>query len=281
MEMFEFLKYGFVQRALIAGLFIAILCSTLGVFLVLRRLSLIGDGLAHATFGSVALALLFKSSPLAISIPLVMACAVGIMKITQKMRIYGDAAIGVISSLGIAGGVMISSLAGGFNVDLFSFLFGSILSISRLEVVISIILSAAVILFLSLFYNEWLLITFDAEAAKAAGIPVKALDNVFAVMTAITVVLSMKVVGIMLISALLILPTVTALQIAGSFRTTILIAAVSAVTSVLTGIAISFYLDIPTGAAIVFLNFLFFISGFFYNRISAVFHRLQESSPLS
>ncbi|ABC77081.1 metal ABC transporter permease [Syntrophus aciditrophicus] len=270
MEMFEFLKYGFVQRALIAGLFIALLCSTQGVFLVLRRLSLIGDGLAHATFGTVALALLFKSSPLVVSLPLVMICSIGIMKITQKMRLYGDAAIGVISSLGIAGGVMISSLAGGFNVDLFSFLFGSILSISRLEVFIAIILSAAVILFLSFFYNEWLLITFDGESAKAAGINVKALDNVFAILTAITVVLSMKVVGIMLISSLLILPAVTALQLARSFRTTMLIAAVSALTSVLTGIIFSFYLDVPTGAAIVILNLVFFISAYFYKRISII-----------
>jgi len=270
MELFEFLRYGFVQRALIAGLFIALLCSTLGVFLVLRRLSLIGDGLAHATFGSVALALLLNTSPLVVSIPLVMVCAVGIMKITQKMRLYGDAAIGVISSLGIASGVIISSIAGGFNVDLFSFLFGSILSISRLEVFIAVILSVIVILFLSLFYNEWLLMTFDGESAKAAGINIKTLDNVFAILTAITVVLSMKVVGIMLISALLILPTVTALQVAKSFKATILIAAISAVTSVLAGITVSFHLDTPTGASIVILNLIFFITAFFYNRISSL-----------
>jgi len=273
MEWFEFLKYVFVQRALIAGFFIALLCSTLGVFLVLRRLSLIGDGLAHATFGSVALALLLNSSPLLVSIPVVTVCAVGIMKFTQKMRLYGDAAIGVISSLGIAGGVMISSLAGGFNVDLFSFLFGSILSISGLEVVIAIILSVVVILFLSLFYNEWLLITFDGELAKAAGINIKALDNIFAILTAVTVVLSMKVVGIMLISALLILPTVTALQVAKSFKATILIAGGSAVTSVLAGIISSFYLDIPTGAAIVMVNFILFVSGACYKKVFSLPNR--------
>jgi len=195
------------------------------------------------------------------------------MKITQKMRLYGDAAIGVISSLGIASGVIISSIAGGFNVDLFSFLFGSILSISRLEVFIAVILSVIVILFLSLFYNEWLLMTFDGESAKAAGINIKTLDNVFAILTAITVVLSMKVVGIMLISALLILPTVTALQVAKSFKATILIAGGSAVTSVLAGIISSFYLDIPTGAAIVMVNFILFVSGACYKKVFSLPNR--------
>ena len=166
MELTEFFRYGFLQRALIAGSFIGILCSTLGVFLVLRRFSLIGDGLAHATFGSVALALLLKMSPLYVSIPIVMICSVGILRLTERARLYGDAAIGVVSSLGIAGGVMLSSLAGGFNIDLFSYLFGSILSISESEVFISIGLSIFVILMIILYYNELLSITFDEDSAK-------------------------------------------------------------------------------------------------------------------
>jgi zinc transport system permease protein len=184
MELTEFLRYGFIQRALIAGSFIGILCSILGVFLVLRRFSLIGDGLAHATFGSVALALLLKMSPLYVSIPIVMTCSIVILKLTERARLYGDAAIGVVSSFGIAVGVMLSSIAGGFNVDLFSYLFGSILSISNVEVIISIILSALVILIISLYYNELLSITFDEDSAKASGINTKFINTIFVLLTA-------------------------------------------------------------------------------------------------
>jgi zinc transport system permease protein len=267
MELTEFLQYGFIQRALIAGSFIGILCSILGVFLVLRRFSLIGDGLAHATFGSVALALLLKMSPLYVSIPIVMTCSIVILKLTERARLYGDAAIGVVSSFGIAVGVMLSSIAGGFNVDLFSYLFGSILSISNVEVIISIILSVLVILIISLYYNELLSITFDEDSAKASGINTKFINTIFVLLTAVTVVLSMKVVGIMLISALLIFPAVTALQIARSFKAVMLAASLSAITSVVSGIVLSFFLDLPTGATIVMINFILFISSLAYKKI--------------
>lgn len=266
MNILDILQYGFIQRALIAGSFIGILCSVLGVFLVLRRLSLIGDGLAHATFGSVALSLFMNVSPLYISLPVVMLCALGILRLTERFRLNGDAAIGIVSSLGIAGGILLSSVAGGFNVDLFSFLFGSILAISNTEVVLSIIISVLVLLLVSFFYNDLLSITFDEESAKVSGINIKRLNMVFVLMTAITVVLSMKVVGIMLISALLILPPVTALQVAESFKVTIFVALVSAILSVISGILISFYLDLPTGAVIVIVNFGLFLMGIIYRK---------------
>lgn len=270
MELNEFLGYGFIQRALIAGSFIAILCSTLGVFLVLRRFSLIGDGLAHATFGSVALALLLKMSPLYISIPLVMICSLGILKLTEKARLYGDAAIGIVSSLGIAVGIILASIAGGFNIDLFSYLFGSILSISQTEVIISTGLSILVILIITLFYNELLCITFDEDSARASGINTTFINTIFVLLTAVAVVLSMKVVGIMLISALLIFPAVTALQIARSFKTVMIAASFSAITSVVSGIILSFFLDLPTGATIVMINCIFFIFGLVYKKIFRV-----------
>lgn len=268
MDLLEFLKYGFVQRALIAGSFIALLCSTLGVFLVLRRFSLIGDGLAHATFGSVAVALLLRVSPLYVSIPLVMVCALGILRLTVTYRLYGDAAIGVVSSLGIAAGVIIASLAGGFNVDLFSYLFGSILSISLTEVVLSIALSVAVLFVLFFFYHDLLSLTFDEEISKVSGVKADRINTLFVLLTALTVVLSMKVVGIMLISALLILPGVTALQVSRSFRSTIAVASGVSVVSVVLGILVSFYLDLPTGATIVVVNFLFFSLGLFYKKVA-------------
>ncbi len=264
MDIVDFFSHGFIQRALIAGSFIAILCSTLGVFLVLRRLSLIGDGLAHVTFGSVAIGLVLKTYPTYVAIPVVMLSSLGILKLMEKARLYGDAAIGIVSSLGIAGGVLLASAAGGFNVDLFSYLFGNILSISRSEVIASFALSVILITVIWLFYRELLSVTFDEESARASGIKTKRINSMLVLLTALTVVLAMKMVGIMLVSALLIIPAVTALQIAKSFKFTMVLASAAGVLSVVLGIFISFRADLPTGATIVILNFLFFIAAFLY-----------------
>jgi len=258
-NIFDAFSYHFIQRAIVAGCFIAILCSTLGVFLVLRRLSLIGDGLAHVTFGSVAVGLVLRLEPMYAAIPLVLLSSIGILKLIERAKIYGDTAIGIVSSLGIATGIILISVAGGVNVDLFSYLFGSILSISKAEVITSVILSVVVILILALFYNDLVSITFDEEYAKASGIKTKSINMVLILLTAMTVVLAMKVVGILLVSALLILPGTAALQVAKSFRTTIIIAGVIAVCSVTLGIWISFMVDFPSGGTIVMINFLVFM----------------------
>lgn len=265
----EMLSYGFIQRALIAGSFIAVLCAALGVLLVLRRFSLIGDGLAHVTFGSVALGLVFKVNPLYASIPLVVASSLGILKLTQKARIYGDAAIGIVSSLGIAGGVLLASIAGGFNVDLFSYLFGNILSISKADVVTAISVSLIVLTVVCFYYHEIFSLTFDEEFAKASGVNVERISALIVMLTAITVVLTMKIVGIMLTSALLILPAVTAFQVARGFRNAIIIASAVSLLSVLSGIVLSFFLNLPTGASIVIINFLFFMGMFAFKNIRA------------
>lgn len=267
MEIFDFLQYEFIRRALITGSFIALACSILGVLLVLRRFSLIGDGLAHVTFGSVAIGLLLKQHPLYVSIPIVMLSSLGILKLTEKARLYGDAAIGIVSSLGIAGGILIASIAGGFNVDLFSYLFGNILSISKAEVFTSIALSVVVLLTIFFFYNEHFSTTFDEEFAKISGINTKKINSILVLLTGITVVLAMRVVGIMLTSALLILPAVTALQIARGFKNTMVISSIIAISSVIIGIYISFMMNLPTGATIVMVNFLFFLFSFLYRNI--------------
>jgi zinc transport system permease protein len=265
MNISEMLSYGFMQRALVGGALIAILCSVLGVFLVLRRLSLIGDGLAHVTFGSVALALFFRLHSFYMTlaiIPVVLGSALGILKLAQKARIYGDAAIGIVSALGIATGVMLASMAGGFNVDLFSYLFGNILSITSSELVIAAVLFVIVLTGVGIFYNDLFASTFDEELAKSSGIDTERINAVLVLMTALTVVLAMKVVGIMLISALLILPAVSALQVAKGFRTAIVCAACIGVATVVIGISLSFALNLPTGATIVMINFLTFITAF-------------------
>lgn len=260
MELIEYLQYGFIQRALVCGSFIALLCSTLGVILVLRRFSLIGDGLAHVTFGSVALGLFFRIYPLYISIPVVMLSSLGILKLTQRARLYGDAAIGIVSSFGIAGGVILASVAGGFNVDLFSYLFGNILAIGPEELYISIALSIVVLVVIFLYFNEIFSMTFDEELARVSGIRTDRLNTTLALLTAITVVLTMSVVGIMLVSALLILPAVTALQIARGFRGAMLIAACVSFVAVTGGIFLSLILNLPTGATIVMTGILIFLA---------------------
>src|SRR4030043_2273513 len=188
----------------------------------------------------------------------------GIMKLMQKDRLYGDAAIGIVSSLGIAGGVLIASISGGFNVDLFSFLFGNILAISKAEVVTSIVLSIVVLLVITLFYNEYFSTTFDEEFARVSGINVQKINTLLVLLTGITVVLTMKVVGIMLTSALLILPAVTALQIAKSFKHAMVISSIIAIASVSIGIYFSLMLNLPTGATIVMINLLAFITSFLF-----------------
>jgi zinc transport system permease protein len=255
----DIFQYGFMVRALLAGTLIGALCAVLGVFLVLRRLSLIGDGLAHVTFGSVAVSLFLKVNPTYVTvaaIPLVLLSSLGILRLGERARIYGDAAIGIVSSLGIACGIILASAAGGSNVDLFSYLFGSILSIGTTDLVTAVVLFCVVVLMVGLFYHDLFAITYDEELAQSSGIRVERINAVLVLLTALTVVLAMKLVGIMLISALLILPAVTALQVARGFRTTIVLAVLFAVVSVVAGIIASFYLNLPTGGAIVIVNIL-------------------------
>jgi zinc transport system permease protein len=262
MEFIDIFSYGFIQRALAAGILIGVLCAVLGVFLVLRRLSLIGDGLAHVTFGSVAAALCFRVSPALVSlaaIPLVLLSSLGILKLTEKARIYGDAAIGIVSSLGIAGGVVLASAAGGFNVDLFSYLFGNILAVSSTELLIAAVLFAVALTVIALFYNDLFALTFDEELAQSSGIRTERINSVLVLLTALTVVLAMKLVGIMLISALLILPAATALQVARGFRTAIAASAAFAAFSVTSGICCSFLLNLPTGGTIVLISIALFL----------------------
>ncbi len=253
-----YLNYTFIQRAYLAGSFVAALCAMLGLFLVLRKLSLIGDGLSHVSFGAIALGLFLGLYPFYVAIPLVLAASFFILKLTEKAKMYGDAAIGIVSSLSIAGGVILAGMSKGFNVDLFSYLFGNILSISKQEVYLSLGLSLAVLALILLLYNDLFSATFDEEYARITGIKTGRINMILTSLTAVTVVLAVKVVGVMLVSALLIMPAVTALQIARRFKAAMLIAISVAVISVLGGITVSLFLDLPPGATIVMLNVIIF-----------------------
>jgi zinc transport system permease protein len=266
-QIFEALQYPFIQRALVSGVFIGCCCAFLGVFLVLRRLSLIGDGLAHVSLAAVGLGLLLSISPLWVTIPLVMAASMWILWLSDKAGVYADAAIGLVSAVSVALGITLASVGKGFNVDLFSFLFGSILSISQAEVYLSVTLSVVVIGLMILFYHELFAIAFEEEYARVLGISVEKINKVLILCTALTVSLGIRVVGTMLISSLIIFPAVTALQVARGFRLAMLLAAVFSVISVLAGVFVSYVWNLPTGATIVLVNFVLFSIVFLYKKL--------------
>jgi zinc transport system permease protein len=266
MGLIDILNYEFVQRAIVAGMLIAAVSSILGVFLVLRRFSLIGDGLAHITFGSVAIVMLIGVSPAYITLaalPLVMLSSLAILKLTHSQHIHGDAAIGIVSSIGIATGIILASLSGGYNLDLFSYLFGNILTVTQTELWLSFIVFLTVVATVIIFYNDLFAITFDEELAQTMGVKTKRTNVILFLLTAVAAVLAMKVAGIMLVSAMLILPPLTALQLSVSFRMTILAATCFSTLSVICGIILAFLLNLPAGGTIVIFNigFLLFIFG--------------------
>jgi len=272
MDLGEIFAYAFVQRAMLAGALIAAVSALLGLFLVLRRCSLIGDGLAHTTFGSVAVVLLVGVSPFYVTLaalPLVMVSSLAIYKLTSSKKINADAAIGIVSSLGIAAGITLSSLSGGFNVDLFSYLFGNILTVNRTELVLSMIVFAVVAAVVFYYYDDLFAVTFDQELARSMGVQTERLNVILFLLTAVSAVLAMKVAGIMLVSALLILPALTALQLSVGFRTTMIAATGFAVGAVFCGILFAFVLNLPAGAMIVVFNAVFLLLVFGIRRLFA------------
>ncbi len=258
----EALQYAFIQKAIVAGCLIALSCAFLGIFLVLRKFSMIGDGLAHVSFATVALALLLSVSPLFLSIPLVILSSFVILKLNEKANLHGDAAIGLVSSFSVAVGIVIASIAEGFNVDLFSYLFGSILVISDLDVYLSIGLSLIVIGGIIFYYHDLFAITYDENFAKVSGIQVEKLNYMIAIMTSITIVLGIRVVGTMLVSSLIVFPAVTALQVSKSFKGAMATAAIVSVLCVILGVFTSFQFNLPTGGTIVIFNAICFVLAF-------------------
>ncbi|MBO7238825.1 MAG: metal ABC transporter permease [Elusimicrobiaceae bacterium] len=263
----EFLSYGFVQRGLLAGSLVAVICALLGVFLVLKRLSLIGDGLSHVCLTGVALGLLTQTSPLYMSVPVVLVASLGILQIMEKIKIYGDAAIGIVSAAGLAVGILLTALAGGFNADLFGFLFGSILTVGRGEVLWCAVLLAALLLFLLFYYRDLIAASFDESFARTRGIAVRRLNATLIIFTSLAIVLACKVVGIFLISALIIVPPVTALLFAKTFKQVLWLSCVQAVVSVWVGVYLSFLFNIPSGATIILVNLVFLVAAFIYSRM--------------
>ena len=261
-EIIDSLQFIFIQKALISGILIALSCSLIGPFLVLRNLSLIGDGLAHVSFATMAIALVLGQSPMLISIPIVILSSFMILKINEKTSIDGDAAIGLVSSLAISIGVIIGSISEGFNVDLFSFLFGSILIINTSEIIMSLVLTVILIGGIIVFYSELFTITYDEDFARSQRIKVDKFNKLLIIFTSVTIVLGIRVVGTMLISSLIIFPSVCAIQVAKGFKSMMVYSCIFSIISVIFGIFTSYILDIPTGATIVLVNGVIFVMCF-------------------
>ncbi|CAE6491958.1 MAG: metal ABC transporter permease [Candidatus Nitrosotenuis sp.] len=251
---FEILSYGFMQKGLIAGIAIAVICSMMGLFLVLRRFSLFGDALAHMAFGGISIGMLVGVYPLWTAFIVSVLGALGITKLRKSTKISGDAATAVLLVSGLGIGVLLISITGGFKVDLFSFLFGNILLISLEDTALIVGISIGIISILAILRRSFLHLTFDEEQAKINGLDVDKLNYVFVALASVTVITSMRLVGILLISALIVLPNITSMMLGKSFKTTMLLSISISVISVVSGIILSYYFDLAPSGTIVMIS---------------------------
>ena len=251
-------SYHFMQRALIVGALVSLCAALLGVSLVLKRYSMIGDGLSHVGFGALAVASALHLAPLAVTVPVVAVAAVLLLRLSRNSRINGDAAIALISSSALAIGVVSVSLTTGMNTEVSSYMFGSVLSLSRADAVLSVLLSIAVLALFILLYPRIFAVTFDETFSRATGTRTELYNTLIAVLTAVTVVLGMRMMGALLISSLIIFPALSAMRVCKSFKAVVLCAAAVSVLCFVAGVTASYLLETPTGASVVLANLLVF-----------------------
>lgn len=251
--MSELLGYAFMQRALLAGALIGAVCAVIGVYVVLKGLSFIGAGIAHASFGGVALGFLLDVNPVLTAIAFCLATAWGIGLVARKGQVKEDTAIGIFFASTMALGILFIGLMRGYNVDLFGYLFGSILAVSNQDLVITLGLGAGVLVAVGLFFKELLFVTFDAEMAEVTGLPASGVYFLLVSLIALTVVLSIKVVGIVLVSALIVTPAAAAYQLTEDFPRMMALAVAIGVGSAVGGLLLSYPLNAASGATIVLL----------------------------
>lgn len=254
----EMLSYPFLVRALAGGVLVSLCAALLGVSLVLKRYSMIGDGLSHVSFGALSIAVAFGWSPLQVSIPVVVA-AFFLLRITENGKLNSDAAIAVISASALAVGITVTALTTGMTTDVSSYMFGSILAMSREDVILAAGLSVVVLFLFIFFYHKVFAVTFDENFARATGVKVSWYHILFAVLTAVTIVLGMRMMGAMLISSLIIFPALTAMRLFKSFRGVMIAAGAVAVVCFLAGMVISYQASTPAGASVVLVNLAVFL----------------------
>lgn len=258
-QMIQMLSYPFLTRALIVGILVSLCAALLGVSLVLKRYSMIGDGLSHVGFGALACANVLGFAPLAFSIPVVMLVAIFLLRLSESGKIKGDAAIAVISTGSLAVGVLLVSVTQGANTDLLNYMFGSILAMSKEDVVLSVFLCIAVSILYLFFYNKIFSVTFDETFAKATGTKTAFYNTILALLTAVTVVLGMRMMGALLISALIIFPALSAMRVFRSFAGVTVFAVILSAICFLLGLYLSYVYALPTGAAVVIVHIAFFL----------------------
>ena len=264
--MLELFQYGFMIRGFEAGIIIAIIAPFIGIFLVLRRYSLIADTLSHVSLAGVAIGLLLKINPLITAIIATVLSSVIIEKLRISKRIFGESALAIFLSGSLALAIVLISFSHGFGVDLFNYLFGSITTVKQTDVYIILVLGILVISLIIAFYKELVYVTFDEEAAKVSGIPTTFINLLLIILSAFTVALAIPIVGVLLIAALIVVPVVTALQFKKSFKQTIFIAEIISVLSVVCGIIVSFYLNLSPGGTIVLISIFIFGLTFFLKK---------------
>lgn len=256
----EMMSFSFMQRAVLVGLMVSLCAALLGVSLVLKRYSMIGDGLSHVGFGIVTVCAAFGyATPLYIAIPGVAICAIVLLKIGNEKKLKSDSAIALISSAALAIGVAVTSVTTGMNTDVCNFMFGSVLSIGKLEVKLSIVISVVVLLLFIVYYRKLFSVTFDEDFARASGLKVNRYTTIIAVLTALIIVIGMRVMGVMLISSIIIFPALTSMRLFKSFKSVIVSSGIVSVIAFLIGIYLSYLYNVSTGAAIVLVNLVFFI----------------------
>jgi zinc transport system permease protein len=255
----EMFSYTFLARAVVVGLLVSLCAALLGVSLVLKRYSMIGDGLSHVGFATLSIATAMNAAPLTVSIPIVVATAFLLLRISENSKIKGDAAIALISTSSLAIGVIVISLTTGMNTDVCNYLFGSILAMSKEDVTLSIVLGIVVLILFILFYNKIFAVTFDENFAKATGTKAGSYNMLIAFLTAITIVLGMRMMGALLISSLIIFPALTSMRVCKKFKTVTICSALVSVICFFVGVVCSYLYATPTGASVVIMNIVAFL----------------------
>jgi zinc transport system permease protein len=250
---FEILSLPFMQRALVAGILVGFLASYYGVFIVQRGLGFLGSGLAHAAFGGVALGILLETEPIWVAVPFTVLVAVGITWVKDKTKLGGDTTIGIFFSVSMALGIIFIFLKRQYSSDAFNYLFGSILSVALLDIIVPIIL-IIITLLLFPFWKRWAYSSFDRELAQADRIPVQFDDYLLSILIAVTIVVSIKVVGIVLIAAFLVIPPAASRLLNNSFSKMTVVSIIIGVSTALIGLWISYYMNVPSGATIILLQ---------------------------
>lgn len=259
MLLLEMFTYPFILRAFVVGILVSLCAALLGVSLVLKRYSMIGDGLSHVSFGALAIAMACGWAPLPVSIPVVIVAALFLLRLTEQSPIGADAAIAIVSASALAVGVVVTSLTTGMTTDVDSYMFGSILAMDRSDVALSVALCAAVLVLFVLYYHKLFAITFDESFSRATGVKVNWYNTLLSVLTALTIVLGMRMMGAMLISSLVIFPALTSMRMFKSFRSVVLCSGILSVVCFCAGLTISYLISTPVGATVVLVNLAAFL----------------------